>query len=378
MGFSSAQQKGIGLIEIMVSISIGIFILSGVIQLWATARNNASLNLNQANTQDNLRYIISQLEKDAAQVGVAGCFSQAFRQNDRYLGSILDASNVAPTALPRYDVNLFINGSENTGTLETDQVLFRSSPSTAAIPVKLHEPAGANSDQITLDLSTPYAQSLYAGIQQFDVLLAADCSGAVFFMVTNEPAADGVLQFAAGTIASSGINQGFANALPAGALKARLEDVGNLDNFEDNIIVNSWDENNSGALNSTRPYVYLTSASSTALYSIGDSQRATDLTASGEAASCSEDTPQFCALLRNGIEVAEGVLDFQIEYGWHIGGNEQGALRFGNAAQAAGNFNNVDRIRVTLQLNAVSSGNQMAELTRTYTRTIALRNQLGS
>lgn len=372
------KQAGIGLIEIMISISIGIFILSGVLQLWATARGNTASNLSQATIQDNLRYIVSQLERDANQVGGAGCFSQAFRRNDQYLGSILDDSGVDASSLPRFDINLLINASDNLGPLNTDNVVFRSAPSSAGIPLQKYSRAGPNPDEITLDLSTPSAQGLYAEIQQFDVLLAADCTAAVFFMVTNEPGADGVLKFEANAIAPSGDNTGFQNKLGSGASTSRLEDEGDLNDFEDNIAVGDWDESRSGLLNSTRPYVYLTSASRTAVYGIGDSLRAADLTARGEPAECSAATPQYCALLRNGVEIAEGVLDFQIEYGWHVDGDEQGALRFGNAVQANGNFNNVDRIRVTLQLNALGSGDQQGDITRTYTRTIALRNQIGS
>lgn len=374
---SQKKQAGLGLIEIMISISISIFILSGVLQLWATARGNSATNQGQATIQDNLRYIVSQLERDASQVGGAGCFSQAFRMNEKYLGSILDNSAVTTPGLARFDINLFVNGSDDSGLLNTDTVLLRSAPG-AGIPVQTYSRSGSSSNQITLDISTPYAQRLYSQIQQFDVLLASDCTSAVFFMVTDVPTNNGVLTFKANVIASSGVNAGFQNRPGSGTGTARLEDEGSLTDFEDNVAVSDWDGNSSGSIISTRPYVYLTSASNTAVYSIGNSERATDLTAFGEPAQCAADSPQYCALLRNGVEIAEGVVDFQIEYGWHVGGDEQGALRFGNAAQASGNFNNVDRIRFTLQLNGLGSGNQQGDITRTYTRTVALRNQIGN
>ena len=373
------KQSGVGLIELMISITIGLLIIGGVVQLYATSRSNTTLNLGQMVIQDNIRYIMSQMESDISQAGNLGCFSLAFRKDGNFVGDILSKDNEDDTTagLKRYDITKMIDGTNNDGTLSTDTVLFRFSPSYAGIPVLNYDRLGATPDQITLDLSTPLAKQRYTAIDQYDVLLAADCSGAIYFMVTNDPtntpSDSEVLRFQANTPAPTGhINEGQSNRLLTGFSTAKLEDENDATDYLDNVIVGGW-SGNSGAVNSTRPYVYSTSHSRAVIYSIGDSLAAAD-----DSATCTASTPEYCALLRDGEEIADGVQDFQVEYGWHVNGDEDGTLQFGHAGQVpAAQWIHVDRIRVALTLNSgPASGGDAVQ--RSYVRTVALRNQIGN
>src|SRR5690606_26920365 len=103
-------------------------ILAGVTQLFATTRSNSVLSDGQSRIQENMRYIMSQLEYDAGQVGSLGCFSQAFRKDANVVGDILSIDNetaAGPSSLRRFDVSKMINGTDNDGTLNSDTVLFR-------------------------------------------------------------------------------------------------------------------------------------------------------------------------------------------------------------------------------------------------------------
>lgn len=375
----SNRQKGIGLIELMISITIGVLILGGVLQLYATSRSNSNLNMGQMIIQDNVRYIMSQFESDITQAGNLGCFSLAFRKNENFVGDILTQDNEDDTTagIKRYDISKMIDGTNNDGTLNTDTVLFRFSPSYAGIPVLNYDRDSATPDQITLDLSTSQAKQRYKAIDQYDVLLAADCSGAIYFMVTNDPTDTPgnaeTLQFKANISAPGDhANAGQQNRILTGFTTAKLEDENDSNNYEDNVIVGGW-SGDTGAVNSTRPYVYSSSSSKAVIYSIGDSLAAAD-----DGASCTADTPQYCALLRDDEEIADGVEDFQVEYGWHVNGDEDGTLMFGDAAQIpTSQWNHVDRIRIAMTLNSgPASGGESVQ--RSYVRTIALRNQIGN
>ncbi|VUD47065.1 hypothetical protein TDB9533_00950 [Thalassocella blandensis] len=374
------KQQGVGLIELLISITIGIMILGGVLQLYATSRSNTNLNLGQMVIQDNVRYIMSQMESDIAQAGNLGCFSLAFRKSENFVGDILTQDNVddATAGIKRYDTSKMIDGTNDDGTLSTDTVLFRFSPSYAGIPVLNYDQTGATPDQLSLDLSTPIAKERFKAIDQWDVLLAADCSGAIYFMVTNDPTDtpgnSEVLEFKANDPAPTGhINAGQKNRILTGFTTAKLEDENNVSDYEDNVIVGNWNGDNTGLTTSTRPYVYSTSTSKAVIYRIGDS-----LAAGDDGASCTAATPEYCALLRDDQEIADGVEDFQVEYGWHVDGAEDGTLSFGDASQVpAAQWINVDRIRISMTLNSgPASGGDPVQ--RSYVRTVALRNQIGN
>lgn len=373
---SMKVQKGVSIVELLISITIGVMILAGVVQLFATTRTNSTLNQGQTVIQDNLRFLIRKLEADASQTGNVGCFSYTYRQEVGDILTIDNEGSASGASLRRYDVSKILNGSNDDGVKTTDTILFRYAASAGGIPVDNYNPMGANPDTITLDLSTAQAKNLFAEIEQYDVLLAANCSAAVYFMVSNSPTDTPgdteVLEFKTGVTAPEGhINEGQGNRVHSTSTKAILEDenvgYGNEVGFE------PW---NGGTINATRPYIYSSAFSRSVIYRIDDSQAAID---AGEE--CTVDDPQNCALYRDDFELAEGVEDFQIEYGWHTTENEDGPVQFGHAGEVpADRWNNIDRIRITLTLNSIQpvstqSGSDLVR--RTFIRTIALRNQIG-
>ena len=75
------RQSGMGLVELMVSIAIGIMVLGGVVQVMSTtvisSRNTAAMN----RMQENIRFVVSKMTRDANQTGTFGCYSSPLYQS---------------------------------------------------------------------------------------------------------------------------------------------------------------------------------------------------------------------------------------------------------------------------------------------------------
>ncbi len=74
---SIAQQSGLSLVELMISITLGLVIMAGVLQLYASASRNASNSQGLSRIQENIRYAVTRLGNDIARAGNMGCFSFA-------------------------------------------------------------------------------------------------------------------------------------------------------------------------------------------------------------------------------------------------------------------------------------------------------------
>ncbi len=388
------RQSGMGLVELIVSIAIGIMVLGGVVQVMSTtvisSRNTAAMN----RMQENIRFVASKMARDASQAGSFGCFSMPYYESQGYtstVGDILTTENTtSATTLNRYDTERLITGFNDTGLNNSDTVMFRYASSAGGIPFESYKEFDINSatptgDQITLDLTNSFDKQKYADIDQYDVVLAASCSGAIYFMVTNDPtdtpSDSEVIELSTGVTAPSDhVNAGQGNrAVTTGhqvggvtVLGSRLVDENNVNDLEDDVEIGSWDGSYGVG---TRPYLYSTSHSNAVIYQIETSMAAAAL---GE--SCDVDNPQNCALTRDGIELVEGVEDLQIEYGWNDGGDEDGELFFGDASELTNDqWNYVDRIRVSLTFNSIESvaaGGDDNLGRREFTTTIALKNQI--
>lgn len=337
-------QKGIGLLELMISIGIGLFILAGVLQLYATSTQNSAAVEGSSRIQENARYVFNRLGLDISQTGYSGCYSfsnGAYRGDSRYKSTLGQDVGVGE----KFDFTRLVGGNNDSGPLNTDTLVLRYASAGFRYPV-------IESTATSLTISPAFANNF----EQFQIAMAGDCSRFAIFMVTNDPESDGTGVIEHNIATSTGpLNEGQSNV--SSDLELGLEeedDGGGIDNkiTGDSVL-----------------YVFGGTMGAFA-YSIGTS-------AAGNAigASCSAATTEFCALFREQDELAEGVEDFQIEFGWQ---NAAGALRFANDATV--DWPSVDRIRVTATFNSIESAPTAQgltnKLTRQYSRVFMVRNQL--
>ncbi|TQV71220.1 hypothetical protein FKG94_20135 [Exilibacterium tricleocarpae] len=328
------SQRGVGLVELMVSITIGLVILAGVLQLYATSMENQRSQEGFARIQENMRYLLNRLETDISQAGFTGCFPFT---SDRITVTLQNDVGVGML----YDFSSFITGTNDTndnGGLLSDTLTIRYASGRGAIP--LASPMANSLADVVLDTNDPD----YDSLEQHDIVMVSDCSRAAVFMITNDPGGDGALKH--NTTTQDGDGQ-----------KNVTEDLENQFGL-------------AGVDGGSRAFVY-SGATGAHSYAIRTSA------AAGAGQTCATATPQFCAMFRNNVELVDGVEDFQLEFGWRTAA---GNLRFATAAGVgAANWSEVDRVRVNLTFNSVqrSRANDGDELVRrTVERVVMIRNQL--
>jgi len=341
-----AAQAGVGLIELLVSITIGLFVLAGVLQLYITSTQNVSTFEGSSRIQENARYAFNKFERDIGQAGNMGCFS--FTTVNNRIDNILDTEDKVLGSL--YDFTRFIDGENDTGDSSagansSDKLFVRYASSEDRYPI-------IDTDATSITLPDGAGNEF----SQFQVAIVGDCSTATVFAVSAQDA--NTISHASFTNADEPSNSG-------------SDLIGTFISAED---ADSITEGTSVS------YVY-GGDSGAVEYAVG-------LSAAGNTAggACNGTTPQYCALIRNGVEIVEGVEDLQFEYGWE---DAAGALFFKNSAAVdtaeavVSGIENVwpliDRVRVTATFNSINTANTnegIDFLRRTYSRVFVIHNQL--
>ena len=333
-----SQQRGFTLVELMISITISAVILAGVVQLYAASARTQKVQEGESRLQENARYIFARLEKDIAQSGYVGCFNF---DPERITNNLADQSGNGQL----YDFGEPLEGGNENGYRQSDILTFRYAAAGSRIP--LVQRSGPT-DALVLDATHPN----YTTLQQFQIVMVTDCSRAAVFMISNIPDNSGVIQHVTGiTSPTGGLNSGQSNS------KLDLENE------------YGYTPGNEVAGGSVA-YLYA-GATGGHRYSLGASQRSVTV----GAVDCSDATPEYCALYRNGIEVAEGIQDFELEVGWV---DSSGNVRFGDPLTSV-DWTAVDRMKVTVVLNSIEqvpTAQGLKMHSKTFSRTIMIRNQL--
>jgi len=95
-GKSLRKNCGVTLVELMISITMGLVIMSGVIQLYVSGKSNSRVAQSSIRIQDNMRYALHVLGNDIAQAGNIKC-------------TTTDIVNILPNVLNVGDWNDFVN-----------------------------------------------------------------------------------------------------------------------------------------------------------------------------------------------------------------------------------------------------------------------------
>lgn len=306
-------QQGIGLVELMVAMVLGLFLIGGVIQIFIGTKSSYRVMEGMSRLQENARYAMSTISREINAAGYMGCLDITPQSNkpDKI-------TNTLSNKTVEFDFAIQVTGSDGTATPPADTLTIRRAVATGNIAVI--EPMASQVASITLDDADPD----YAALEQYQVLTVGDCEHAAVFMVTNDPSGSGgVIEHDTGVTAPlTGINPGQSNA--------------------------STDlEHTFGAETISLATVYRSRSSTFDI------------------------DPATGSLRLNGDELIRGVSDMQVEYGLPSGTN----TRYVTAGSVA-DWSSIEAIRVTLvfdTVEAVTTSNQ--KIDRTYTTTFRLRNR---
>ncbi len=330
-------QAGLTLVEILIAVTIGLMIMAGVVQLYATSSKTQLVQEGTSRLQENARYIFSRLAIDLSQSGFLGCLNM----EEGRVNNVL-SQNAGIGGLFDYSQPLTVTDGDQ--ILGTDSLVVRYAANAGRVPL-VAESSGVES--IWVDDT----HGNYASLEQFQIVMVSNCSLSTIFMITNDPdGSGGEIQHLVGVADPDGQSNG----------NPSLEGTFGYTQVNAN----------------TRQYPYGHTVAY--LYPGGGGAHSYSLGTSAAAVAgnvCSAANSELCALFKNGQEIAQGVEDFQVQVGWVDG---VGNSRFSNAGVVA-DWSAVDRLRVTLTLNTINDvpNAQGGGLDRqTFTRTFMLRNQL--
>lgn len=326
-----ACQAGLSLVELMVAMTISLFLMAGVVQIFAGSKQSYRVNDGLSRLQENARFAFDRIAQDLNAGGYMGCNDSAGVDADNQLLLTNALTNAAATG---YDFANPLDGTDNAGPNGSDTINIRRAVTASA--VALAAPMASTTSPLLLDATSPN----YGSLQQWQVMAVSDCNSTSVFMITNAPAADGVIQHAPNLVAPAGApNEGQSNA----ATNVNGADLNDL-------------KSRYGALTASAATAFRVATNSYSIQDFGNGP----------------------SLALNGTEFVEGVQDLQVLYGLDADGTP-GVERYvpaNDAALAAAGMNRVVSVRLTLTLNTVSGVRVDGQpLTKNITQTFRLRNR---
>ncbi len=322
-------MAGLSLIELMVAMLISLLLMAGVIQIFSGTKNTFLAQEGNSRLQENARFALGRITTDISAAGYLGCLDSETPKglfvNDlksKLAGSI-------------YDFSAPIFGTDGTGPGGSDTITIHKAGSDGGIRVTKAMPSAVS--PINLDS----ASQVYGSLKQFDLLAVGDCATAAVFMITNDPSSSGgIIEHAAGVVATTGANIGQEN------------DTGDLQN----------------RFGSELASVATATRVGTTTYEICNSM-------SGNGTSLFQNS-NSCANRTESNELVEGVQDMQFLYGVDTDGT-QGVDQYLRADEMlAGAWNQVVAVRMTLVLNTVQNV-PGGMYNKSFTTTVRLRNRGG-
>lgn len=173
----SNKELGLSLIELLVSMTVGLFILSGVVAIVGNSKTQFIHEEDISYIQENARFAIDQIAYDVRMAGYFGCSAKGELTNS--VDDSTDASNwfLSSNGIRGFEIGDSDFPAELTSTISagTDVLIVNRAEPNDAIQVSSHNPSSAT---IHLTASTT--------MERGDVLLIASptCSNMAIFQMT--------------------------------------------------------------------------------------------------------------------------------------------------------------------------------------------------
>jgi len=200
---------GMTLVELMVSITIGLIILAGVSTLFVSSKRTHTVQDRQARLQENARFAMQFMVKDIRLAGYYGCLSDISTDT---VHSTLNSTSFA------FDAQTAIEGVENaTGTwYPSGNATLPAGIKAGTDAVALRMEDVASAVELREDMPQPSAElkvTSITGISENDIIMISDCSSADITQVTATNGVALTIQHNAGAGSNPGNKNGAAGNL---------------------------------------------------------------------------------------------------------------------------------------------------------------------
>jgi type IV pilus assembly protein PilW len=188
------KQRGLSLVELMIAITLGLILLTGVMQVFLSSKNVFSSQQALSRIQESGRLAIEFLSRDIRMAGFMGCASRS--QVIKVTNTLKEAGTVTfnfSEGIKGYtQANFPIASSKITKTIKanTDVIVVRSASSNGVYVTKVNDAeklflnkTGANTGECK------YGGAPMSGLCKADIVVVTDCEKANVFQITEVKAA---------------------------------------------------------------------------------------------------------------------------------------------------------------------------------------------
>lgn len=165
-------QRGLSLVELMVALALGLFLISGVVHLFAGSKSTNNMLLGLSQIQENGRISIERLKMNLRMAGHMGCSN---------LG-VTVPNPVVPAAAFRFDLNSVVQGTNDAADGNADNAVAGTDVlriiTTTAADATLKVNMAAKDSNIVL---TDNPNRFQAG----DMLVITDCENTDIFVASD-------------------------------------------------------------------------------------------------------------------------------------------------------------------------------------------------
>jgi|APLak6261669570_1056073.scaffolds.fasta_scaffold00084_7 type IV pilus assembly protein PilW len=191
------RQTGMTLVEIMIALLIGAFLLGGVLQIFINTRQSYRMQENLSRLQENGRFAMEFISRDLRMAGYMGCASLG-SLTPNFIATPQNPPNSNPAVNPLTALTAIV-GSNNIANNWSTAACSASNQCVANTDAVTIQYGGSCDGYLTGNMGTNNANIQISAantcnIKQYDTVLISDCSAADVFIDTSNDVPNAVKQ----------------------------------------------------------------------------------------------------------------------------------------------------------------------------------------